>query len=1260
MRMQVYKHQKCPQCLRIGISSQLQTYQINLEEAIVLCENNECTYPLGEVNGKSRSETFQRNFSDIKRYTNDARLLEVQHTLQNKVVSHLKKNGHKLQNDDIGIQTGSSRGKKKPKSSQSWRKLHSSSTTTITSDSSNFDKFNSFTNETNRHTETRYDTKTWSACTGSDGASDRESSNSSQDGTDTANQNHCYFTNIQSINSCSKSTHYDSFQFNKVTNTDCNHTLNNVVLNNVTNENIASQSNCAFKPLTLNSINNEEDNADVLKQEQKKVHVDNDVYDDNIKTSSSIIDAETVKHLKLTFNIPTGRKQTVVNYKSSKQEKCITVNNNANIELNTNTTRMNVMSKIFPQWRNCDALCWLDVILCLAVHNETLKNVVLHKTVDTSNIMYRLVRAHQQAYCLINQCTNKSCEHIQTVDSDIVTNTMKSTQHNLCDNIIAQCNTTSNNLNTSMSAQILPCDSRVKTSSPVELHHSSSPTCPSPLAVDNKSMGKVCNILNDIREEVWKKLYTRLKCAKGKPESPVFAFPLLLSESTMVENLFRMEYRFIYKCRQCQYEESSHHTNILPTLPALPENFCINIPQHIKTCTKCGNTQDTRILQYKKLPECFLMHFTEGLPHTKFKNLQLCYHGNNYTVTGVVEYKRSPDHFVAWLRNPADNKWMECDDLRSMFCRYKSDQPSFPSKQVHIVMWERCNMSKHTTDNTCNLTSPYCQSSNGNLTNKKLPDSLVEYFGGEKLKLNDVKSYSKKSRKLDISLSSSSSCTSSLSTGSSDCLHLPNFVSLAPLISCDLLKPQPRLHTISSSINQELTKLSSSSERISKTTLYTELSNCHIEGEKMALKPSSVFHTVKSMHPKNNVSVIKRHNPSSSITICNDTPSAFIDNETCQHEVDINDINDGQGHEDFAKGKQKMTMSTDNGKVDKSSSDEKCVKTLPSKNHEIVSNEYVVNNQEKKLKIVKESALSDRKTKTKKVSAGAIVFRKANFKLPTSGKKSSISKDAFFTLDPKCSKPGETGFNSKDESTTNSSCLNGDVSVLNSVKQYLLSRTTDRSTSKYKFKGMDLKTCSRESSCSEFELPRTSSGNSCGAVLSSGSTPGSVMTLSSSKIFKGYDMLSNKPELEGVNTLKRKLDDVIQSDSNRKTKLFKIYNNDLIKHNVTSIKDLNQSNKSCTSIYNDNMKENLTVDKNSDVLHSSKSRSDKCIFQIDDNKYSFLDMETKSESRNNDIDDSKTETSILHDLYDALNIPYNTIQESLSEFTDVQDILDSL
>ena len=68
-----------------------------------------------------------------------------------------------------------------------------------------------------------------------------------------------------------------------------------------------------------------------------------------------------------------------------------------------------------------------------------------------------------------------------------------------------------------------------------------------------------------------------------------------------------------------------------------------------------------------RLSDCLLLHFTEGLPHNNWKKLDFDHQGYVYTVTGVVQYMNSPDHFIAWLRDPKGK-----DAMKYEFCHEKT------------------------------------------------------------------------------------------------------------------------------------------------------------------------------------------------------------------------------------------------------------------------------------------------------------------------------------------------------------------------------------------------------------------------------------------------------------------------------------------------------------------------------------------------------------------------------------------------------------
>ena len=54
-----------------------------------------------------------------------------------------------------------------------------------------------------------------------------------------------------------------------------------------------------------------------------------------------------------------------------------------------------------------------------------------------------------------------------------------------------------------------------------------------------------------------------------------------------------------------------------------------------------------------RLPKAILIHFVEGLPRkTTWPHLDFTHAQRSFRVTAVIQHKTSPDHFVAWLRDP--------------------------------------------------------------------------------------------------------------------------------------------------------------------------------------------------------------------------------------------------------------------------------------------------------------------------------------------------------------------------------------------------------------------------------------------------------------------------------------------------------------------------------------------------------------------------------------------------------------------------------
>lgn len=179
----------------------------------------------------------------------------------------------------------------------------------------------------------------------------------------------------------------------------------------------------------------------------------------------------------------------------------------------------------FLQWRNKDALCWLDVILCLSVHNETLKRVVKSQKFDTKNLIYKLFLAHCQAQQILKKV---SVSISKSRNSSLPCSDARYRNRSPCLLSMQQQDESQTEVGSKS------CENKTKSK------------CHVPCKIEETE--KICSkvttaLLNKVRERIWKILKTKLRCKKGQHESPVFAFPLFLRHSQPVTELFKLKYR---------------------------------------------------------------------------------------------------------------------------------------------------------------------------------------------------------------------------------------------------------------------------------------------------------------------------------------------------------------------------------------------------------------------------------------------------------------------------------------------------------------------------------------------------------------------------------------------------------------------------------------------------------------------------------------------------------------------------------------------
>lgn len=169
----------------------------------------------------------------------------------------------------------------------------------------------------------------------------------------------------------------------------------------------------------------------------------------------------------------------------------------------------------YLQWPNSQALCWLDVILCLFVHNKMLKARVKQLPPQDRSVLKTLFKAYTQAMKLFNG-----------------------------PNPPEKGQPTAKGSNSFVSASDLPMIILKK----AMLDNSVAVKGPKKKAVQ---------LLLNVREAVWKQLQTKLQCKKGTNDGPVFALISLEKQELALRDVFTMDYILEFLCKQCEHRVTS-------------------------------------------------------------------------------------------------------------------------------------------------------------------------------------------------------------------------------------------------------------------------------------------------------------------------------------------------------------------------------------------------------------------------------------------------------------------------------------------------------------------------------------------------------------------------------------------------------------------------------------------------------------------------------------------------------------------------------
>mgnify|MGYP002803903167 FL=1 len=196
-------------------------------------------------------------------------------------------------------------------------------------------------------------------------------------------------------------------------------------------------------------------------------------------------------------------------------------------------------------------------------------------------------------------------------------------------------------------------------------------------------------LLLDVRMKVFEFLKSKMQCSLGVNDSALASLNVLLKDNSKIAEKFRQECEWTFKCSSCGYTQVDRHTKLIVTFPNTMDDFVMPFGVFKRACFKCKSAGERSQLDLKRLPPCVMAHFAEGVKNENFLKSNFVCQGKEYELRQLIQYKKNPDHFVAWIRNVNGTHWAKVDDTQNVVCKWRKGHPCFPLDQVHIALWER-------------------------------------------------------------------------------------------------------------------------------------------------------------------------------------------------------------------------------------------------------------------------------------------------------------------------------------------------------------------------------------------------------------------------------------------------------------------------------------------------------------------------------------------------------------------------------------------
>ena len=234
-----------------------------------------------------------------------------------------------------------------------------------------------------------------------------------------------------------------------------------------------------------------------------------------------------------------------------------------------------VLVNVLLQWQNKDAMCWLDVVMCLLCNSFTMQERINEDAEGLlrDTLLTTLMKAYQQAQDIVQKLSVMKLSGSEDGPGVVNGDPTPTDEHDFS----AGGDTTTSGTNGKAKKLAAELAKKVM-----------------------EQLTDAATVLDDIREKMWEAMQPRLRCERGKNDSPVIALPLLVRDNTALKDMFRMEYTFSFLCDKCSYTQLDHHSKILPSFPTVSADFNMAEPSFMRKCFECSAPNQRMRMQYKR------------------------------------------------------------------------------------------------------------------------------------------------------------------------------------------------------------------------------------------------------------------------------------------------------------------------------------------------------------------------------------------------------------------------------------------------------------------------------------------------------------------------------------------------------------------------------------------------------------------------------------------------------------------------------------